>query len=207
MTIPAMLTGRSEPDGAVFGLLRELRGNRRAQTGLLVITVLVCGYGLAMLRTATARVEASEQRAAATLARIAGIEQEKDWHQRAAASTALLATLDRRLWVAESEGLAQANVQAWISGVGRDIGLPMFDIRVEAAKPQNLPAYLRQITATITAQPSEAAVISLLERLQQAPYLTVVARLHVRQQPSPMLELVVVGYARITGTEAGGGAK
>jgi len=203
MTVPSMLTRRSEPADPTRGLWNELRGNRRAQAGLLVIAVLAAGYGFALLRGATARIEAGYQHDAQTLARIATIEKERDWPARGAASSALLAALDQRLWLAESEGIAQANLQEWIAGVGREIGLPVFDIRIEAAAPKNLPPGLRQITATITAQPSETAVIALLERLQQAPHLTVVARLHVRQQPSPMLELVLVGYARITGAAQG----
>jgi hypothetical protein len=205
MTIPAFLSKGSEPAGPVRGLWHELRGNRRAQIGLVAIAVLVAGYGWIELRGAAARVEAGYRHQAETLAHIAAIAQERDWPERAKASAALLAALDQRLWVAESEGLAQANLQAWISTIGREIGLPVFDIRIEATKLKDLPPDLRQITATITAQPAEAAVVTLLEQLQQAPHLTIVGRLHLRQQPSPMLELVIIGYARITGATPGGG--
>ena len=52
--------------------------------------------------------------------------------------------------------------RARISGLGREIGMPMFDIRTESAKPPDLPSNLRQLTATITAQPTEAALVALL---------------------------------------------
>ena len=67
----------------------------------------------------------------------------------------------------------------------------------------SLPPDLRQITATITAQPSEAVLIALLERIEQAPHLIVVDRLNVRQQPDPSLEMVLVAYARIGAKIAG----
>jgi hypothetical protein len=203
MTIPTTLPKGSAPGDAARGWWNEVRANRRAQLGLILITVLIAGYGLSLLRGATIRSEASYQRDAQKLARLVATEAERDWPQRAKASAALRSDLDQRLWTAESEGVAQANLQALIASVGREIGLPMFDIRIEAAKLKNLPPELRQITATITAQPSETAVIALLERLDRAPHLTVVARLHIHEQPNPMLELVLVGYARITGAEPG----
>jgi hypothetical protein len=178
-------------------LWSELRSNRRAGLGLVVIAALAAAYGIVLLRGATAREAAAYHAQAQMLQRIAAIAAEHDWPQRAAQSTALLTGLQQRLWVADSEGLAQADLQAWIARVGREVGLPMLDIRVEAAKLPGLPADLRQITATVTAQPSETAVIALLEQLEAAPHLTVVSRLHLRQQPSPMLELVLLGYARI----------
>jgi len=204
MTIPAMLSKQSGLAESVRSLWAELRNNRRAGLGLIAILVLIAVYGIVVMRGATARVEAAYAREVQRLERIAAVAKEPDWPQRAEASTALRAGLENRLWMAESEGIAQANLQAWISNVGREIGMPVFDIRIETAKPKNLPDELRQITATITAQPSEMAVVAFLERLEQAPNLTVVSRLHLRQQPGPMLELVLVGYARIGGSNAGG---
>jgi hypothetical protein len=206
MTITTILSKESGPLGSVRTLWAELGTNRRAQAGLLIVGILLAGYGLVALHGASARLAAGYDRDYARLQRIAGIAQEREWPERAAASASLLTAFEQRLWAAESAGVAQANLQGWISGVGREIGMPMFDIRVQTAKPKGLPPDLLQITATITGQPSETAVIALLERIEQAPHLTVVSRLHVRQQPDPLLELVLVAYARI-GPSGQGGAK
>ncbi len=197
MTAPAILPKRPGLADAGRRLRAELRGNRCAGLGLLVIAALAAAYGIVLLRGATAREAAAYRGQAQMLQRIAAIAEERDWPQREAQAAAELAAVRQRLWVADSEGLAQADLQAWIGRIGREAGLPMLDIRIEAAKLPNLPAELRQITATVTAQPSENAIIALLERLDAAPHLTVVSRLHLRQQPSPMLELVLLGYARI----------
>jgi len=197
MTIAEMLARQPRLAEAARQLLGELRTNRRAALGLLLIAALVAGYGLTLLRGAADRALADYRNEAALLQRVEAVAAEHDWPQREAASAALRARLEQRLWTADSEGLAQADLQAWVSGVGREAGLPLFDIRTEAAKIPNLPADLRQITATITAQPSEAALVDFLERLDRAPHLTAVSRLHVRQQPGPMLELVLTGFARI----------
>ena len=99
--------------------------------------------------------------------------------------------------------MARADLQDWVTGAARDIGLPNLQVRIELATPKALPSDLRQITATLTAQPSEAVLIALLERIERAPHLIVVDRLNVRQQPDPALEMVLVAYARIGAKTAG----
>lgn len=204
MTIPTTLPQRTEPATPANRLWSELRTNRRAQLGAAVIVILVAGYGLSLLRSASDQSEARYRRAEQTLARIAATEADHDWPQRAKESAAVLKQLDQQLWSGESEGVAQADLQAWIGSLGREIGLSMLDIHIESGKLKDFPPELRQITATVTAQPSETAVVALLERLEQPPHMTVVSRVRVRQQPSPLLELVLVGYARIAPSGSGG---
>lgn len=199
MTFLDALSKRSGLGGLARNLWAETIANWRARIGLLVIGVLIGSYGLVVLHRSAAEQIAVYQQDSARLARLVAIAGEQEWPKRAEGSVALRAALENRLWTAESEGVAQADLQAWIADIGRDVGMPMFDIRVETSRPKDLPAGLRQITATITGQPSETAVIALLERIAQAPHLTVITRMHVRQQPSPVLELVLVGYARIGG--------
>jgi hypothetical protein len=197
MTVFANLAKRSAAIGMAAGWWSELRTNRRAVAGLLVIIMLAAGYGFFSLRDATERLRVAYDRELVRLRRIDAVGQERDWPQRAKASAAVRAALEGRLWVAESDGIARADIQGWVSSVARDIGLPRLDVRIEMATPKSLPPGLRQITATITAQPSEAALVALLERIERAPHLIVVDRLNVKQQPGPFLEMVLIGYARI----------
>lgn len=197
MTMPTALSKDSGLASIARGLWAESVTNWRAGIGLILIGALVGISGLVALHRATATEIAAYAQMNAQLERIVAIEREHEWPQRTEESAHLRQVLESRLWTAESEGVAQADLQAWISGVGHEIGMPMFDIRVESTKPKNLAPDLRQITATITAQPSEAAVVALLERIAEAPHLTVVSRLHIRQQPGPLIELVMVGYSRV----------
>jgi hypothetical protein len=199
MTIPTALSKDSGLAGVVRSLWAESVTNWRAGIGLILVGALVGVSGLVALHRATAGQIAAYAQKSAQLERIVAIEREHEWPQRAEESAKLLQMLDNRLWTAESEGVAQADLQAWIGGIGHEIGMPMFDIRVESTRPKDLAPDLRQITATITAQPSEAAVVALLERIAEAPHLTIVSRLHIRQQPGPLIELVLVGYSRVTG--------
>jgi hypothetical protein len=189
---------RSTVRGSFLGFWAELQTNRRAATGLLLIAALIAGYGLLSLHDAAERLRAFGSREHLRLQRIVEIGQERDWPERVTASAQLRQALEARLWVAESEGVARADIQDWISGIGREVGLPMLDIRIELTKPAALPPGLRQITTTITAQPAEEAIAAMLDRLERAPHLIVVDRLNLKQQPAPFLEMVLVGYARIS---------
>jgi hypothetical protein len=183
--------------GLVRGWWAELKTNRRAALGLLVILVLIAGFGLTLLHNATLRLRAAYDQEVSRLQRIAAVAEIRDWPDRAKTSGSLRAERERRLWIAESEGVARADIQDWIGAIGREVGLPVSEVRIELAKPKSLPPDLRQITATISAQPSETAVLALLDRLERAPHLIVVDRLNVKQQPGPLLEMVLVAYARI----------
>jgi hypothetical protein len=188
---------RSAMVGSLLGFWAELQTNRRAAGGLLLIAALIAGYGLLSLDDATARLRSVGTREHLRLQHIVEIGQERDWPERVTSSARLRQALEARLWASESEGVARADIQDWISSIGREVGLPMLDIRIELTKPTALPAGLRQINATITAQPVEEAVTAMLERIERAPHLVVVDRLNLKQQPAPFLEMVLVAYAKI----------
>ena len=197
MTLLASLAERSGALGVARRSWSELRNNRRTMAGLIIIVTIIAADGLFLLHGATAVLRDTYRRDHVRLERVVAIEREHDWPQRATASAALLAHLEDRLWTAESEGIARADLQDWLTGVARDIGLATLDVRIALSTAKSLPPDMRQITATITTQPAETALIALLARIEQAPHLLVVERLDVRQQPSPSLEMVLTAYARI----------
>jgi hypothetical protein len=197
MTGLDILARRSTVVGSVLGFWTELQTNRRAAVGLLLIAALVAGYGLFSLDDAAARLRSFGSHEHLRLQRVVEIGQEHDWPERVTTSAQLRQALEARLWAAESEGVARADIQDWISGIGREVGLPMLDIRIELTRPAALPSGLRQVTATITAQPIEEAVTAMLDRIERAPHLIVVERLNLKQQPAPFLEMVLIAYAKI----------
>jgi len=197
MSALQLFAKRSALVGPILGIWAELRTNRRAVLGLLAIVTIVVGYGLVWLNDAAARLRLEEGRERLRLQRVVEIARETEWPERVDASQQAREALEARLWTAPSEGVARADIQDWISGIGREVGLPNLDIRIELTKPPALPADLRQITATIAAQPLEAAVVAMLDRIERSPHLVVVDRLNLKQQPGPYLEMALIGYARI----------
>jgi hypothetical protein len=178
-------------------LWAELKSNRRAVAGLLLIAALLAGYGVVALEDAAGVARTTYSHELANLARVIAVGRELDWPAHAEESTAARKRFEARLWTAESEGVARADIQDWIGVVCREVGLQTLDVRIDLSKPADLPADLRRITATIAARPAEKALVALLERIDRSPRLLVIDRLNVRQAPDPMLEMVLVGYARI----------
>jgi hypothetical protein len=185
--------------GALAEMTAELRRNKRALGGVLAIFVLVGGYGLLVLDDAVVSLRASRNEAGQRLERLAAVGQERDWPARAAASATLRRTLEQRLWPADSEGVARADLQDWVSNAARAAGLERLQVTIESAHPKELPADLRAVTAKLTAVPSEAALEGFLKRVAQDPHLIVVERLHASERPVPLLEMTLVTYARLVG--------
>jgi hypothetical protein len=197
MTMWLEMAKRWPVTGPAAGLWAELKSNRRALCGLLLIVSLIAAYGLAALLDAAAAARVMYRQDLANLGRIVAIGDEHDWPARAQQSGGMRSQLEGRLWTAESEGVARADIQDWVSGVSRDVGLQSLDVRTESTRPEGLPADMRRIAATVTARPGEQALTALLERIARSPHLLAIDRLNVKQTPAPALEMVLVGYARI----------
>jgi hypothetical protein len=184
---------------ALVGRLRaELKTNRRAAVGLLVLGSVAAGYGLLSLDDAIGSLRATYGEATHRLERVTASGREKDWPARAAASAAIRKSLEGRLWKGESEGMARANLQDWVTNNAREAGLEKAQVRIELIKPKGVPADFRQLTATITAPNTEISLFAFLDRIKREPRLLVVDHLLVRQRPVPSLEMKLVAYAALT---------
>jgi hypothetical protein len=198
MTAPEnSLPQRSGLFGLAPGFLAELKQNRRAAAGLMAIAVLVAGYGLLLLADANDAARSSYVEEYRHLQRIATDRDEKDWPARAAASAAIRAALEKRLWPADSEGVARADLQDWVTANGRQAGLDRIRVSIELTTPKGLTPDLRQVIATIGALPTDTALMQFLDRIEREPHLLVVDRLHVQQHPVASLEMTLIAYARV----------
>jgi len=166
---------------------------------LLVLGCLAAGYGLLSLDDAIGSAAASYSDATHRLERVILSGQEKDWPARAAASVTLRKSLEARLWRGESEGMARADLQDWVTNTAREAGLEKAQVRIELIKPTGMPADFRQLTATITALDTEESLFAFLDQIKREPRLLVVDQLLVRQRPVSSLEMKLVAYAALGG--------
>jgi hypothetical protein len=195
MTIQEGLAKNSAGLIALVGRLRaELKTNRRAVAGLLAIGCLAAGYGFLGLGDAIDSLRGSYVEATYRLERQIAAGREKEWPARAAASGETRRSLESRLWKGESEGMARADLQDWVTTNAREAGLERVQVKIELAKPKGLPADFREVTATITALDTEASLIAFLHRIKGETRLLVVDHLNVRAQPIASLEMKLVAY-------------
>jgi hypothetical protein len=200
MTVQVSVFRKSADLIAFVARLRtELKTNRRAALGLLMLGCLAAGYGLLSLDDAIGGLAASYSGATHRLQRVTEADQERDWPARAAASAAMRKSLEGRLWKGESEGMARADLQDWATSNAREAGLEKAQVRIELIKPKGMPDDFRQLTATITALDTEDSLFAFLDRINREPRLLVVDHLLVRQRPVSSLEMKLVAYAALAG--------
>ena len=180
-----------------LGLRAELKTNRRAQIGASIIAALFALLALFQISDAVDSMRGNYAEQALRLDRTGDIGSEKDWPERAASSRAIRDSYERRLWVAESEGVAAANLSDWVTNAAREAGLSKLQIKVDITRSKGLPADYRRLTATLVSQENEAGLYQFLGRIEDAAQLIVIDHLQVQQIPTSRLEATLVAYARI----------
>ena len=193
---------RGSTAGAIAEFAGELRRNKRAMVGIGAIVALVAGYGLLLLDDSVAASRAAYLDAGRRLDRVAAVAHEKDWPKRAADSSALRKSLEGRLWPADSEGVARANLQDWVTNAAHAVGLERLQVTIESTHPKDLPEDVREVGAKLTAVQSESSLETFLARIAADPHMIVVERLHAQQHPLPLLDMTLTTWARLVGPGA-----
>jgi hypothetical protein len=191
--------------GLAVRLWTELKTNSRASAGLLIIIAVLALYGLLTLADLIEANRGAYRQQVVQTQRALSISQDKDWPTRAKQSADARDALEKRLWQFESEGVALANIQDFLTAAGRDAGLTKLQVRIDVARVKDLGPETRQFSATISATQTEEALQKFLEKIQRAPNLLVVESMHVQQRP-PTLQATLLTYARIS-DPSGGAAK
>ncbi|MGA7264774.1 MAG: hypothetical protein WBX30_28350 [Stellaceae bacterium] len=139
------------------------------------------------------RTLAEEQ---AQLGAIEHLSDSDTWRQRRAETDLLRVQAEGRLWEAESDGLAQANFQAWIIEQSNQAGMGQLDIRTSINSNANNPLKLRQLTAQVTGRFEPNGLLALLRSIASYDRLLVVNRLDVQTVPFPHFEMLLGTFLR-----------
>jgi Type II secretion system (T2SS), protein M subtype b len=176
--------------------LRDNLATFRSRVLLVALAFTLAVGGLTVLDgidTKLRRTLAEEQ---AQLGAIEHLSDSDTWHQRRAETDLLRVQAERRLWEAESDGLAQANFQAWIIEQANQAGMGQLDIRTSINSNANNPLKLRQLTAQVTGRFEAHALLALLRSIASYDRLLVVNRLDVQTVPFPHFEMLLGTFLR-----------
>ena len=171
----------------------EFAENARARLGVWLILGIVLVYGLLVQSD---RLQHARDAYAAESARLAHAETlrgGKDWMQLLAAEREASRALENAFWQAETEGVAQARLQATLTEMvkGLDLRRPNIRSGVSQAVP-DVPG-VWQVQARLTCQYRPGAELQMWYRLATHPKKLVVERLDVRRETSRMT-LIVSAY-------------
>ncbi len=177
-------------------LAAQWRANRRLRYGALAI-LLILGTQLALSlmdrRTAT---ETQYARDDALFARLQEASTESAWPRRAAAAEKALADMRHSIPPARSDGLAQAEMQAWLTDLAAHAGLASPTVRVESSLAVPGQPDVWQVLARLDADASPASLPVLVRTLSMARPWVATERLAVQSGSSMRVSLVVRGYFR-----------
>ncbi len=180
----------------------ELQANPRSRWllggGGLLLLVLI--FSQASQFTGSMRDElAKKDRLAQSLE---NTSHEMDWVARRAAVDRLAAQLESRLWPLETDGLATAEFQDWISHVARDNNLKVLEIRPEIDSNAANAAGLRKMSALISGQFEPAALERFLGQVAVHNRMIAVERLRITSQPVSRFELILVTWLAASSAKA-----
>lgn len=184
-------------DRTIANLRSEIRANPLLGLGIAAIGILLALYLYSAIGNWKDSLQQQLEHRLHERARIASIAGEQDWRNRAAQARRALAAARAHIPTSESQGLAQATYQAWLRGQVMPFA-PGARIDVSAPTPVEGEKGLWKIDATVSAAVQPAAVLQILNRLQQSEQLTNVTTLRVVSSP-PGMQLQVATYYLIGG--------
>ena len=175
----------------------EFAENSRARSGAWLILGLVAVYGFLVQsdRLQAARDAYAEE--AARLARSETLRGGEDWTQLLAAEREANRVLEAAFWQAETEGVAQARLQAVLTDLakGLDLRRPVIRSGVSQAVPEVPGIWLVQTRLACRYRPG--AELQILYRLATHPKKLVVERLDVWRETARMAVIVSAYFVGI----------
>jgi hypothetical protein len=118
------------------------------------------------------------------------------WHQHRVESDLSRVQAEARLWEAETDGLAQANFQAWILREANQAGIAQVEIRTSINSNASNPLKLRQLTAQVNGRLEATGLLKLLQAIASHDRLLVINRLEVQTTPFLRFEMLLGAFLR-----------
>ncbi len=176
-------------------ILKELRSNVRLRLGVGLIVTILVGYSAILLDEYRQKLRTEHQALVKRLAQLEGVTQQTQWTQRASETRALLVELEDKLWRANSKGLAQANLQAWLDSQMKAAAITETRLTMESTVDSTKYANVWQVTAQINGNFTAASLDTLLLAFAKNPQWVIVDRLEVyRTKPAKFLVVVTAFF-------------
>ena len=134
-------------------------------------------------------------------ARLAGMQEQKDWPERAEQAVAGLAEMRAKVPAVTGAGLAQAEMQAWLTALAASNGLS--DSRVKVEDTLNVRGYpdMWQVMARLDGKLPQYGQAGFLRELSEALPWIQAERLEIDEADPARVVLVVRGYYRQAGAD------
>ena len=178
----------------------EFAVNARLRAGVWSIVAMALFYLLLVQSDRVAVAYSDFAAEAVRLDRAEGLLEREDWPQLLEAERAANKALETAFWQADTQGLAQAQLQAALAGIAGRVKLS--DVRIQPGLIQPVPevAEVWRVQAQFSASQNSGAQLQLLHALATHPKKLVVDRLEMGRDRT---RLVVILSAYFVGFDAG----
>lgn len=175
-------------------LIKELHNNARLRIGLGLIALILASYIFLLLDEYRQKLQTEHETQVKRLAQLEGVTRQTEWTQRASDARALMVELQDKLWRANSKGLAQANLQAWLDSQIKAATITDTRLTIESTVDSTKYENLWQVTAQINGNFTASSLDTLLLAFAKNPQWVMVDRLEIyRTKPAKFL-LVVTAF-------------
>lgn len=182
-------------------LLQELKKNTRLRIGLWLIIAIVAFYSLLLLNDYQLQLHNQYQNKVTHLARLQDVTSQAEWIERVKLAESAKVSLEQKLWVAASKGLAQADFQAWIGGQISAAKIQEPRLQVEEAKDVPQQTHIWLVNAKLEGIFEPEALERLFLNFAEHPQWVVVDSFEVRpSNRKPRFILLMSVYFQATMT-------
>jgi len=160
-------------------MLKELQSNTRLRVGLWLIAGIIAIYGILLLDDQRLKLQGEYKTTVARLHQLENIAQQADWTKRADEIKKLRQDLESKLWQANTQGLAEANLQAWFDKQLKELEINVQRLKVESVVESQPTMKLWKVTAHIGAKFVPKQFDGLLLAMAKNPQWLIIERLDV----------------------------
>ena len=175
---------------------QEWRQNRRLRLGALVVVLIVGAHAALTLFDQRQAIAEEYRRDAELLSRLDEASREKAWPSRARAAGAMLKAVRTSVPPVANDGLAQAELQAWLGERAAAAGLLEARVRVEDTVSVPDHEDLWQVLARLDAAVPDGQLPVFLRALADALPWVQIERLEITEAKPTRLGVVVRAYYR-----------
>ena len=181
----------------------EFAASARLRWGIRLAVAIVLGYCIVVQHERMAALHRDYADEAARVAKARALLERRDWPERLAAERSTHRRVESMFWPADTEGLAQARLQAALAGIVEPLALRNPRIRSGVSQPvAHLPG-IWQVQTRLDAAYSPGVELKALHALATHPRKLIVERLELSRHDQREARLMLIVSAYFVGVEAG----